>query len=292
MLGLFSLVTEVTDTSIANSLLETLQFWKGQGFVAFSTNLLTGILIFIISWIILKIILRSFKLVLNKSKNLSELLITYILKILSVIGWIIIIITFLQHIGINMGPLVAGLGVTGVVIGLAFQDSLSNFFSGAMLVINEPFRKGDYIEVGSLSGSVASMDLMCVTLNTPDGKRITMSNKLVWGVAITNYSYTTKRGVSITVSVPYNADLAVCKEVFTEMIASYPEVLSDPLPIIEVHQLADSSINFLLRPWVKPEDYWKVYWRFNSQVVGKLAEKGISVPFPQLDVHFDNKEKK
>jgi small conductance mechanosensitive channel len=284
---LFTLATEAASNTFTDSLIENLKFWQGQGFKAFSLTLLTGILIFIASWIALKIILKSIKAVLNKSKNLSELMVTYIIKIISVIGWIVIIITFLQHIGINMGPLVAGLGVTGVVLGLAFQDSLSNFFAGAMLVINEPFRKGDYIEVGSLSGSVASMDLMCVTLNTPDGKRITMSNNLVWGVAITNYSYTTKRGVSMTVSVPYNADLTICKNLFTEMLNSYPEVLSDPSPIIEVHKLADSSINFLLRPWVKPEDYWKVYWRFQGEVVSKLNEKGISVPFPQLDVHFD-----
>ncbi|MGD6731845.1 MAG: mechanosensitive ion channel family protein [Pleomorphochaeta sp.] len=284
---LFTLVTEVASTTFTESLIENLKFWQGQGFKAFSLTLLTGILIFIASWIALKIILKSIKAVLSRSKNLSELMVTYIIKIISVIGWIVIIITFLQHIGINMGPLVAGLGVTGVVLGLAFQDSLSNFFAGAMLVINEPFRKGDYIEVGSLSGSVASMDLMCVTLNTPDGKRITMSNNLVWGVAITNYSYTTKRGVSMTVSVPYNADLTICKNLFTEMLNSYPEVLSEPEPIIEVHKLADSSINFLLRPWVKPEDYWKVYWRFQGEVVSKLNEKGINVPFPQLDVHFD-----
>lgn len=288
MRALLSLATEVATTTFAESISSNLKFWQAQGFKAFSISLLSGILIVIVSWIALKIIIRSIKAVLNKSKNLSELLIIYIIKIISVIGWIIIILTFLQHLGINMGPLVAGLGVTGVVLGLAFQDSLSNFFAGAMLVLNEPFRKGDYIEVGSLSGSVASMDLMCVTLNTPDGKRITMSNKLVWGVAITNYSYTSKRGVSMTVSVPYDSDLSICKSVFTEMLNSYPEVLSDPSPIIEVHKLSNSSIDFLLRPWVKPEDYWKVYWRFQSEVVGKLGEKGISVPFPQLDVHFDD----
>ncbi len=287
MNALFVLAAEAVEPSITESFFDAIKFWQNQGFKAFSISFLSGLLIVIIAWIVLKIVLRSLRAVLNRSKKLSELMISYILKIISVLGWILIILTFLQQIGINMGPLIAGLGVTGVVLGLAFQDSLSNFFAGAMLVLNEPFRKGDYIEVGSLSGSVASMDLMCVTLNTPDGKRITMSNKLVWGVAITNYSYTTKRGVSMTVCVPYDADLEACRATFTEMLKSYPEVLEDPAPIIEVHKLSDSSIDFLLRPWVKPEDYWKVYWRFHSQVVGKLGEKGVSIPFPQLDVHFD-----
>ncbi|MGD1823375.1 MAG: mechanosensitive ion channel family protein [Pleomorphochaeta sp.] len=275
--------------SVSNdySLLSVLKFWESQGFKDFSLNLISGIFILIFSWIVLKIIIKSISPLLNKSKKTSELMASYILKIVSVVGWIIIILTFLQHIGINMGPLIAGLGITGIVLGLAFQDSLSNFFAGAMLVINEPFRKGDYIEIGSLAGSVVSMDLMCITLNTFDGKRITMSNKLVWGEAITNFSYTKLRGVSMNVGVPYDADLKICKEVFKEMISSYPEVVLDPAPIIEVHKLSESSVDFLIRPWVEPQDYWTIYWRFNSEVITKLKEKGIEIPFPQLDVHFD-----
>lgn len=280
------LLTTATETQ-SFSIIDVLKFWEMQGFKEFGLNLFSGILIFIVSWLALVIVSRSIKILLDKSKRTSELMSSYILKIVSVLGWIIIILTFLQHIGINMGPLIAGLGITGIVLGLAFQDSLSNFFAGAMLVINEPFRKGDYIEVGSLAGSVVSMDLMCIILNTFDGKRITMSNKLVWGAPITNFSYTKLRGVSMNVGVPYDADLKVCKEVFKEMIDSYEEIVEEPAPIIEVHKLSESSVDFLIRPWVTPENYWKVYWRFHSEVIPKLKEKGIEIPFPQLDVHFD-----
>jgi small conductance mechanosensitive channel len=291
MKPLFMLAAEVVNDTAQSGFADILKFWQGQDFKDLVFQLIIGVIIFIVSWIALKLIIRSIKMVLGRSKKVSELMVAYLLKIFSVIGWLIIALIILQHIGINMGPLIAGLGVTGVVLGFALQDSLSNFFAGAMLVINEPFRKGDYIEIGAISGSVVSMDLMCVILSTPDGKRIILSNKLVWGVAITNYSYTTKRGVNMIVSVAYNDDLTVCKDVIKDLLSSYPEILADPLPIIEVKQFSASSIDFMVRPWVKPEDYWKIHWRFHAEIVGKLAEKGINIPFPQVDVHFDKENK-
>lgn len=272
---------------VKSDFLKLFKSLKGDGLVMFLDKLIGGLFIILIGWIILKLAQRSLRLLFKKSSKISSLMNDYVQKIFSVIGWVIILGTFISHIGVDMAPLIAGLGVTSVILGFAFQDSLSNFFAGAMIVLNEPFRKEDYIEVGSLSGTVKNMDLMCVTLSPPDGKKITLSNKYVWSQPIINYSYTTKRGVSITVGVSYSSNLKVCKQVFEDMLASYPEVLDDPKPIVEVQGLADSSINFLIRPWVKPEDYWKVYWRFHSEVVEKLAEKGMSVPFPQLDVHFD-----
>ncbi len=283
MKSLISLVSDVESFSF----FDILKFWESQGFKDFGLNLISGIFIFLLTWILFKIIIRSVTIIIDRSKRISELMASYILKIISVFGWVIIILTFLDHLGINMGPLVAGLGITGIILGLAFQDSLSNFFAGAMVVINEPFRKGDYIEIGSLAGSVIAMDLMCVTLNTFDGKRITMSNKLVWGEAITNYSYTKLRGVSMSVGVPYDADLKLCKEIFIKILNSYEEVVEDPKPIVEVHKLSESSVDFLIRPWVNPTDYWNVYWRFHSEVISKLRENGVEVPYPQLDVHFD-----
>jgi len=281
MKSLIALETE------ANSIVNIFKIWENQELTNFLINFISGVIIVLLSWILLKLIIRSIKILLKKANKVSELMATYILKIVSGLGWIIIAITFLQHIGIDMAPLIAGLGITGIVLGLAFQDSLSNFFSGAMLVINQPFRKGDYIEVNSLAGSVVSMDLMCIILNTFDGKRITMANKLVWGSPITNFSYTEKRGVSMTISVPYDSDLKLCKQIFKDILDAYEEILSDPIPIIEVHSLSESSIDFLIRPWVSPQNYWKVFWRFNAEVVPKLRENGIEIPFPQLDVHFD-----
>lgn len=282
---LLALATETEPVS--SSFSNALSFWKADGFNAFLQSLFGGVIIIIIGWIALLIIGTLLKSACKRSKNISDLMGDYINKIVNVIGWIIILSTFLQHLGVDMGPMIAGLGVTGVILGFAFQDSLANFFAGSMIILNEPFRAGDYIEVGTYAGTVVKMDLMCLTLNTPDGKRITMSNKVAWASPIVNYSYTTRRGVTMTASVSYDTDLSVAKQVIIDMLASYPEVLKDPVPIVEVSKLNDSSIDFMVRPWVAPADYWAVYWRFTSQLVAKFAEKGISVPYPQVDVHVD-----
>jgi small conductance mechanosensitive channel len=130
------------------------------------------------------------------------------------------------------------------------------------------------------------MDMICVILSTPDNKKITMSNKLVWGNPIVNFSNIERRRVELTVSVSYNTDLQVVREVVWKILNSYSEILPDPAPVVEVNKLNASSIDFVVRPWTKPADYWKVYWRFNGEILGKLTEAGVAVPFNQLDVHI------
>jgi small conductance mechanosensitive channel len=264
----------------------SIKFWESPNFYNFINTIITGLIILFVGWIVLKLILKAIGKVFARAKNMSDLLGEYIMKILAVIGWIILISVFLAHIGIDMGPVIAGIGVTGIVLGLALQDSISNFFAGFMIIVNEPFRKGDYIEVSSLSGTVKSMDLVCVQLTTFDGKLITMSNKVVWDSPVTNFSFTDKRRIGFQIGLPYDTDLKVAKQIFLDLINSYTEVLSDPAPTIEINEFADSSINFVIRPWVKPEDYWNIYWRFNGEILGKLAEKNIFLPFPQLDVNI------
>ncbi len=187
--------------------------------------------------------------------------------------------------------MLAGLGITGVILGFAFQETIGNLLSGVMIVINAPFRIGDYIETGSFSGTVTDMDMICVILSTPDNKKITMSNKLVWSNPIVNYSNIERRRVELAVSVSYQADLTLAKQVIKNILDSYPEVLCEPAPIIEVNKLNTSSIDFVVRPWTKPADYWKVYWRFNGEILQRLAEAGLSVPFNQLDVHIIDQPK-
>lgn len=268
------------------SYFDSIKFWKHAEFSTVLNKIVTGLILVLIGWVILKFILKGLLKIFLNAKTISDLLGDYIIKIIYVVGWIILILTFFTHMGIEMGPMITGLGVTGIVIGLALQDSLSNFFSGFMIILNQPFRKGDYIEVGDYSGTVKSMDLICIQLTTFDGKLITMSNKVIWNAPIMNYSFTDKRRVNLVVGVPYDTDLNVARQVFIDIINTYPEVLSDPAPTIEINELSDSSINFVVRPWVRPEDYWNVFFRFNSEVIQKLAEKNIFLPFPQMDIHI------
>lgn len=285
---MLSYLALASDASSSSGIMGTLQFWKTAGFSLFLSNLLSGIIILVIGFIILKIILATLNRVFSKAKNISALLREYLIKILSVLGWVILIITFLSQLGIDMAPMIAGLGITGVVLGLALKDSISNFFAGFMIILNEPFRKEDYVEIGSYSGTVKAMDLICVKLRTPDGKKVSLSNNLVWASPVTNYSDTDMRRVGLTVGVPYDTDLKVARQLFLDVIKSYPEVLEEPAPAVEIGELADSSINFVIRPWVKPADYWTVSFRFNGEITDRLAEKNIYLPFPQMDVHVQN----
>ncbi|NCD05038.1 MAG: mechanosensitive ion channel [Spirochaetia bacterium] len=279
----FALASEASSDKLFNSL----AFWNSDEFFSFLKNFISAILVLIIGWIALKIVVSIIKKTLRRSKKLSELFQDYIIKIVKILCWVVLLVTVLAQLGINMAPMIAGLGITGVVLGLALKDSISNFFAGFMIIINQLFRKGDYVQLGSLAGTIKSMDLMSVRLSTPDGKNITVSNNIVWGAPVTNFSDIDKRRVDIIVGVPYDCDLKVAKQVLSDLINSYPEVIQDLGVTVEISELGDSSINFVVRPWVLPSNYWPVLYRFNSEVVDKLAEKNISVPFPQMDVHFD-----
>lgn len=210
---------------------------------------------------------------------------TFIRKLVKYVCYAITVVWFLEHIGVNMTQVLAGAGVIGVIIGLASQETVSNFFSGLMIIINKPFEIGDYIENGAFSGTVADMDMHRVVLLTPDNKRVTMSNKLVWSNPVVNYNAMDKRRVDMVASVAYGTDVDAARAVLLSTISAYPEVLKDPKPTVEVGKLSSSSVDFIVRPWVKPADYWKVLWRFQGEVCANLNKAGIKVPYNQIDVH-------
>ena len=197
----------------------------------------------------------------------------------------------LGFFGVDLTPVLAGLGITGVVLGFALQESIASLFSGIMIAINNPFRVGDWVDIGDVSGTVTSMDIMCVTLTSGDNKKITMNNKNVWGSTIVNYSYIDKRRLDMTVSVDYSTDTDKAKNIIRALIMSYPEILPDPAPVVEVNNYGASSIDIIVRPYVLPSDYWKVYWRFNAEVLKTLRANGMDMPFNQLIVHLDSGDK-
>ena len=155
-----------------------------------------------------------------------------------------------------------------------------------MIAVNNPFRVGDWVDIGDISGTVVAMDLMCVTLAAGDNKKITMNNKNVWGNTIVNYSYIERRRLDMSVSVRYTDDLEKAKETIRNVLSGYAEILPEPATLVEVGSYNDSSISIYVRPWVKPADYWNVYWRFNSEILPALRANGIDMPFNQLDVHI------
>ena len=226
---------------------------------------------------------RAFKV---KNGKLTPLMAGFILKVVQVVIWVFTALIILQIWGINLTPVIAGLGVTGVVLGFALQESISNIFSGLLLALNNPFGIGDYVLLGSIEGTVTGMDAISVTLLSGDNKKITISNKIVLADAIINYSASDIRRVDMAVSVAYGSDLEKAKDIITNLVKSYPEVLSDKPVIVEVGALSASSIDFIIRPWSKNSDYWTVKWRFQKEICPALNAAGIEVPYNKLDVNI------
>jgi small conductance mechanosensitive channel len=194
----------------------------------------------------------------------------------------------LSQIGISLGPLLAGLGVVGFVIGFALQDSLSNFAAGMMILLYRPFDVGDLIEAAGVSGTVSQMSLVNTTILTLDNQTIIIPNTKIWGDVIRNVTAQTMRRVDLIFGISYSDDIPKTERVLQEILESHDKVLADPEPMVRLHELGDSSVNFVVRPWVAVDNYWDVYWDITRMVKIRFDEEGISIPFPQRDVHLDN----
>ena len=259
---------------------------KGLHIPRFVTSIIIAAVIIIVAKILIAIIKRMILKLSKRSRKFTFIMAQLVWKLAAALIWVIAIVSVLGIFGIDLTPVLAGLGITGVVLGFALQESISSLFSGVMIAINAPFRVGDWVDIGDISGTVVSMDLMCVTLSSGDNKKITMNNKNVWGNTIVNYSYIDKRRLDMSVTVRYTDDLEKAKSTIRELVTSYPEVLRDPAPLVEIGSYNDSSISIYVRPWVMPSDYWPVYWRFNADILKTLNANGIDMPFNQMDVHL------
>jgi small conductance mechanosensitive channel len=196
------------------------------------------------------------------------------------------VIAMLSKLGVQTTSFVAVLGAAGLAVGLALQGSLSNFASGVLLLTFRPFKRGDYIEAGGTSGSVFEISVFTTVLHTPDNKKVILPNAQVTGSVIVNYSANDTRRVDLVASIGYGDDIGKAREVLQRIVSSHASVLQDPAPVIEVGELADSSVNLIVRPWVKTADYWRVYWDLTEAIKLGFDREGISIPFPQTDVHL------
>lgn len=194
-------------------------------------------------------------------------------------------ISVLSQVGIQTASIVAILGAAGLAVGFALQGSLSHFASGVMLIIFRPIKAGDFVEAAGVAGVVKEITLFSTIFTTPDNKVITVPNSSITSGAIVNYSTMSERRVDFTVGVAYDADLAQTKQVLADIVAGEQRVLADKDVTIAVAELADSSVNLVVRVWVNAVDYWGVYFDVTEQIKLKLDEAGIGIPFPQMDVH-------
>ncbi|MEZ9058926.1 mechanosensitive ion channel family protein [Vibrio pelagius] len=196
----------------------------------------------------------------------------------------------LSQIGIELAPLLTGFGVAGVIIGFALQDTLSNFASGLMILIYRPYDVGDMVKVAGVQGTVKDMSLVSTTVQTIDNQRLVIPNNKIWGDVINNITAERVRRVDMVFGIGYSDDIDKAKSVLNDIIINHPKVLKKPEHMVKLHTLNTSSVDFVVRPWVKTDDYWDVYWDVTETVKKRFDEEGITIPFPQRDVHIYNHE--
>ncbi|GAK17473.1 LOW QUALITY PROTEIN: small-conductance mechanosensitive channel [Vibrio sp. JCM 19053] len=231
------------------------------------------------------------KAVASKNLKLSHLMQDFFISMSGKFVWVIGIMVAYLSLVLNLAPILTGFGIAGVIIGFALQDTLSNFAAGMMLLIYRPFDVGDFVYAGGVDGKVSHMSLVNTTIRTFDNQIIIVPNSKIWGDVIKNVTHERIRRVDMVFGIGYADDLLKAESVLSDIITSHPSVLRTPEPMIKVHTLNTSSVDFIVRPWVKTDDYWDVYWDVTKEVKLRFDREGISIPFPQQDVHLHMVEK-
>ncbi|MEM8547060.1 MAG: mechanosensitive ion channel domain-containing protein [Pseudomonadota bacterium] len=251
----------------------------------FGVKILAAIATFVVGRIIVRIVMSGVNRIMEKTE-FDELLERFVATIIRTLLNIFVILATLQVLGFELTSVIAVLGAASLAVGLALQGSLSNFAAGVLIIMFRPYRNGDYIEAAGEGGSVEEVTLFNTILRTPDNRKIILPNSNVTSGSIINYSSHPTRRIDLTIGVGYGDDLKKTTQVLEEIIAADDRILADPAPTVAVAELADSSVNFVVRPWVKTSDYWPTRFDLTQRIKERLDEEGISIPFPQRDLHI------
>lgn len=284
------ITTDMLDLRIVSSFLKkwgngAVNYFADNGVeMMFKLFIFTGVLFGfkLLSKGVQKVLHRSLD---NSSLNFSSLMKDMVVSIVARGVMIMGILIALSQLGISLGPLLAGLGVAGFIIGFALQDTLGNFASGMMILIYRPYDVKDMVEAAGVFGEVKSMNLVSTTILTIDNQTLVIPNSKIWGDVIKNVTAQRLRRVDMVFGIGYSDDVEKAEKVFMSILEEHESVLSKPAPTVKLHTLNESSVDFIVRPWVKTDDYWDVYWDVTREVKMRLDREGISIPFPQRDVH-------
>ena len=252
--------------------------------VDFAINLVIAIIIFYVGKFVVNLVVKGLLRAMRKG-DMDTTLRRFIANLLRMLLMLFVIIAAINQLGIQTASLIALVGAAGLAVGLALQGSLSNFASGVLIVLFRPYKVGDWIEGGGVSGGVEEVQILTTVLKTGDNKRVIIPNSQIMGGTITNYSANDQRRVDLVVGVSYSDDLDKVRKELEALVAADDRILKDPAVTIAVSELADSSVNFVVRPWVKTADYWDVYFDLTEKIKKRFDEVGISIPFPQQDVY-------
>lgn len=275
-------------TALVNSVEPMVNWFVNRG-MDFAGNLLAAIVLLAVGAVVIRLFSNALRKAIGQRIGSRQLLVNFCMSVIIKGSWAVLITLVIGKLGVAVGPLIAGLGATGLILGFAFQESLGSLAAGLMIALNQPFKVGDYVQVAGLEGTIVTLDMMAVVLATADNRRITIPNKQAWGSPIINYSAQDKRRVDVIVGIAYGADIALARKTAIETITSIPGVLADPAPMAEVLRLDDSAVTLTVRVWTKTADYWNVFFAGNRLVKEAFDKAGVAIPFPQLDVHLINK---
>ncbi len=277
---------EVTD---AHSAWTSISGWmmSEEGGIHWLINITKFLAILLAAWFVSRLLSRGARRALEISPSNSQLLNDFIANVIHKVVMLVGVLVALAALEVNVGPIMAMVGAAGFVVAFALQGTLSNFASGIMLMLYRPYDIGDNVEVAGIMGTVKSMTLVSTSIVTADNRMMVVPNNSIWGNVITNTTHSETRRVDMTFGIGYNDNIEQAEKVMKKILADHPLVLKDPQPVVTVNELADSSVNFNCRPWVKTEDYWTVYGEVTRAVKEQFDAEGISIPYPQIDIHLD-----
>ena len=254
---------------------------------SFGISLFIALCILIIGRQVVKILIKVINSALERSKTEDTVRI-FVTNLLNTLLMIVVFIAAINQLGIETTSIIAVLGAAGLAIGLALQGSLSNFAAGILIVIYRPYKVGDYIQADSHLGTVHDIQIFSTVLKTPDNKLVVVPNGSIMNGSIVNFSHQEERRIDLIASCSYEDDIDQVKSILADILSKNDRILSEPKPRIAVSELADSSVNFIVRPWVKNADYLNVYYSLLEEIKKRFDQEGISIPYPQSDVHIHN----
>jgi len=253
--------------------------------IDFGIKVATALAIFLIGKFLVRLVVSAISKVMQK-QAVDKTLETFICNLVRISLMVVVVIAAIGAMGIQTTSFIAIFGAAGLAVGLALQGSLSNFASGVLIVLFRPYRVGDFIEAAGIAGSVEQVQILTTILKTGDNKQIIVPNSQIMDSIITNYSANPTRRIDMVVGVSYDDDLDKVRKTIEDLIAAEDRILAEPVPTIAVSALADSSVNFVVRPWVNSADYWGVMFDMTEAIKKRFDKEGISFPFPQQDVHL------
>ncbi len=264
---------------------EILQWLSGLA-MEYGLKLIGAIVVLIVGLWVIKAIMKGIRKTMEK-RDMDESLKPFLLSMISMLLKIMLVISVLTMLGIQMTSFIAILGAAGLAVGMALSGTLQNFAGGVMILIFKPFKVGDFIEAQGYMGAVKEIQIFITILTTPDNKTVVIPNGGLSTGSLINYSAEPTRRVDWSFGIAYGDDFDKAKDVILNMLKTDERILTDPEPFVALGEMADSSVNITTRAWVKGEDYWGVFFDMNEKYYKEADKHGLSIPFPQLDVHMD-----